>query len=426
MREYSSYAALILLFLPSLKRLDVADYKSATFDHLHTILRNLDAATDLNRRHSPQALLDRLSSIKYLSLIVDRYSGVAYPTHNSHYTIDHFLHIPSPTTLELSVPAAREHRAPLGRINYPLVRGIRTTNITTLIFRHSGPYLGVQISLLESTPQLRSFTYDMFWDCSVREVDAQEHLFDLAVWSEALRPIKNTLEVLVFGAEYCDTSAYFFNQPRIGEKMYGYLDLTSFDRLHTLEAPFPFLTGDPEFSITTEIYPLLPPNLRHLSLRADLSHAQSPFPFDISILPQALTFTESKLEAQYLMNARMDVSYMFQASLTILEQAPGLLSISVHQPRDPRLEWFDGQEEDFATSCRNKNVTAKIVEPLLMKWKKAEHWDGVREVTVFDRVNPGYGMVKRFFRKECEGRPLGLASQYHLHALRTHQVRLRR
>jgi hypothetical protein len=426
MREYSSYAALILLFLPSLQRLDIADYKSATFDHLHTILRNLDSAATLNRRHSSQALRDRLSSIKHLSLTVDRHSGVAYPSDNSHYTIDHFLHIPCTTTLELSVPAAQEHRAPLGRIHHPLVGNIRPTNITTLVFRHSGPYLGVQFSLLESTPQLRSFTYDMFWDCSVREVDAQEHLFDLAVWTDALRQVSNTLEILVFGAEYCDTSAFFFNQPRIGQRLYGYLDLTSFERLHTLEAPFPFLTGDPEFSITTEIYPLLPPNLRHLSLRPDLSHAQSPFPFDISILPQALTFTESKHEAQYLMNARMDVSYMFQASLTILEQVPDLDSITVHQPRDSRLEWFDGQVEDFATTCRNKGVTGKILESLLLKWKKAKHWDGVREITVFDRCNPGYGVYKRFFREEWENKPLGLASQYHLHALRTHQVKLHR
>jgi hypothetical protein len=146
MREYSSYAALVLLFLPSLQRLDVADYKSATFDHLHTILRNLDAATIWNRHHSSQALIDRLSSIKHVSLIFDKHSGVAYPSDNKHYLIDHFLHIPCTTKLELSIPGDQLPRGPAARITHPLVRSIRPTNITRLVFRHSGPLLGDQVS----------------------------------------------------------------------------------------------------------------------------------------------------------------------------------------------------------------------------------------------------------------------------------------
>jgi hypothetical protein len=233
-------------------------------------------------------------------------------------------------------------------------------------------------------------------------MNGEGRLVDLASWSETLRPLEATLEMLVFSIEYCDTSDYFFNQPRIRDRLYGYLDLTFFSQLHTLEVPFSFLTGDAEFSIGTEVYPLFPPNLRHLTLRPDLSHAQHPFPFDISRLPAGLTFEQSKLEAQYLMNARMDVSYMYQTSLTLLDLATTLESISIWQPADPSLEWFSSQVEDFATTCRNKNVTGKILMPMLLRWKKAAHWDLVREHTVFDRKAPKLGVVKRFWREERE------------------------
>ncbi|KAF1834646.1 hypothetical protein BDW02DRAFT_525059 [Decorospora gaudefroyi] len=423
MREYSSYAVLILLLLPSLRRLDVADEKSATLDYLHTILRNMDSATIWSHHHPAHVLIDRLSSITHVSLLFDRHSGVAYSHENSYASVDHFINIPNITTLELSISGSAESQLNAHYVPNPIVTRVRPTNITTLVFRHSGPFLGVQRSLLESTPQLRSFTYDIFYDSSGRERE-DARLIDLTGWSDVLQPLRTTLEVLVFSAEYCDTSKYFFNQPRIGDRVYGYLDLTNFSCLHTLESPFVFLTGETELSITTEIYALLPPNLRHLSLRPDLSYAQAPFAFDLSILPSALTFTESKTEAQYLMNARMDVSYMFQASLTLLDQTASLETIAVWQPADKSLEWFDGQVKEFASKCRNKNVTAKILVPMLLRWKKLEHWDLVREITIFDRLEPADGEVKRFFRHRWGERPLGLASQYHLNALRSHQVKL--
>ncbi|KAF1938453.1 hypothetical protein EJ02DRAFT_22459 [Clathrospora elynae] len=419
MREYSSYAALILLFLPSLRRLELADYKSATFDHVHTVLSNLNKKNPWNRRHPSGAFIDALSHIKEVSLNIDRHSGVAYPRENSHYSLDHILHIMCIEKLEMSIPDGRN---PIRR---PLVSNFQQTNITTLIIRHSGSLSEILQLLLSCVPKLRSFTYEIHHDCGGKENTAPR-LIDLPAWIDSLRQVRETLEILVFSAEYCDTSKYFFAQPRIGDKFHGYLDLTSFERLHTLEAPFPFLTGDVEFSITTEIYALLPPNLRHLSLRPDLSHAQLPFPFDVSILPSALTFEESKTEAQHMMNARMDVSYMFQASLTLLDYAPDLETISVWQPADASLEWFDGQVADFATTCKNKNVNGKIITPMLLRRKKVEHRDLIKEVTVFDRVNPVRGHVEKFFRQEWEGRPLGLASQYHLHALRSHMVQLHR
>ena len=425
MREYSAYAALILLILPSLQRLDVADPRSSTFDHLQTILRNLDPGTLWNRRFASQALVDRLSSIKQLSLVFDHRSGLAYRKKNNNFTPDYFLNIPQVQKLELSILGGKEHQVVGTMIRNVLVNRVRPTNITTIVFRHSGAFAEGMLSLLQCTPKLRSFTYEFFFDCN-GEMNGEGRLVDLASWSETLRPLETTLEMLVFSIEYCDTSDYFFNQPRIRDRLYGYLDLTFFSQLHTLEVPFPFLTGDAEFSIGTEVYPLFPPNLRHLTLRPDLSHAQHPFPFDLSRLPAGLTFEQSKLEAQYLMNARMDVSYMYQTSLTLLDLATTLESISIWQPADPSLEWFSSQVEDFATTCRNKNVTGKILMPMLLRWKKAAHWDLVREHTVFDRKAPELGVVKRFWREEWEGRPVGLASQYHLHALMSHQVKLHR
>jgi hypothetical protein len=122
----------------------------------------------------------------------------------------------------------------------------------------------------------------------------------------------------------------------------------------------------------------------------------------------------------------MDASYMFQASLTLLDQALNLETIAVWQPADASLEWFEGQVADFATTCRNKNVTGKIVMPMLIRWKKAEHWDLIKEVTVFNRMDPTRGRLEKLFRQEWDDKPIGLASQYHLHALRSRRVRLRR
>lgn len=89
MREYSAYAALILLVLPALQHLEIADLKSATLDHLHTVLRNLNAGTTWNRRHASQALLERLSSIQQLSLNTDSFSGLVYRRDPGHPTLDH-------------------------------------------------------------------------------------------------------------------------------------------------------------------------------------------------------------------------------------------------------------------------------------------------------------------------------------------------
>lgn len=434
MREYSAYAALIILVLPFLQHLHIADHKGATVDHLHTTLRNLDPGSTWNRRHASEALLERLSSIKMISINVDAHSGIVYRKEGfARSSLDYLLNLPGLTSLELSVPDGQELGTSQLHPGHPnissrqLVTSVRPTVITTLVIRHSGPLLQILLSLLSCTPKLRSLTYDLFYDCSGRD-RVEPRLIDLAAWTDGLAPFKETLEILIFSVEYCDLDLYAFQQPRIADKLFGYLDLTNFTHLHTLEVPFPFLTGDVDFSImqTSDIYPLFPPNLRHLSLRPDLSHAQAPFPFDSSILPTALTFHESECEARYLMNARMDVSYMFHATLVLLDYASNLDTVSVWQPADPSLSWFDGQIADFATTCRNKSITGRVIYPMLLRSKKQEDWNLIKETTVFDRLRPDQDRAEKWFRDEWEGTPLGLASQFHLHELRSHRVRLHR
>jgi hypothetical protein len=426
MREYAAYAVLIIMMLPSLRGLYIADFDCATLDHLHTALRNLDSGTEWNPRHASEKLMHRLASINEVSFNVDKLSGMAYPRGTVRSNLGPILKLPGFQVLEMSIRDGLERSPRAGMMSQWNSRilgisGKKLTNITTLVFRHSEPALQTIQPLLDATPQLQSFTYDFFYDCSGRE-DAAPNWLNLSAWSDSL-PL--SLKVLVFGVENCDTSAFPFKQPRIGEKLFGYLDLTRHTNLHTIEVPFPFLTGDANFSITSEIYPLLPPNLLHLSLRTDMSNAQHQFPFDTSRLPQALTFQESEDEARHLINARMDVSYMFHAAMVFLDFATNLETISVWQPADNSLSWFDGQIEDFAQTCRNRSVKGLMVYPMMLRWKKQEHWNLVEEVELYDPRRPSASHHKVLHRGERGSIPLGLATQYHLHALQNHQLRIR-
>jgi hypothetical protein len=248
-------------------------------------------------------------------------------------------------------------------------------------------------------------------------------LIDLDAWNSSLRVVKETLTSLTFAVEFCDTDAYSFNQPQIGDDLYSYLNLTDFYRLTSLEVPIPFLTGDVEFSLTTDIYPLLPPNLQHLSLRSDMSHAQFSYQLETSVLAIDLTFAESQAQARSAMDARMAMAYMFHATLKLLDHAPKLERITVWQPADPSLSWFPGQIEDLAATCRNKSLAGSLVFPMLLLWKEAEHWNLVKEVLVFDPLHPELKHHESLYREQRAGIPLGLATQYHLHALQSHRVR---
>ncbi|KAJ4343101.1 hypothetical protein N0V95_006771 [Ascochyta clinopodiicola] len=429
-REYSAYATLIVLTLPTLQQLDIADFAYATMDRLHTVLRNLNGERAWNKRHASSALLMRLSGIKSVSCNVDKQSGLPYPNEKGRVDLDQVLNLSGLNSLEFSVTekqAAMNRAFNLGIMGHlphqQFVSRVRPTQITRMVVRHSPSCALAVRALLACTPQLQSFTYDISYDCHNRD-EAPDGWFDLDAWNTSLNAVKFNLEVLVLAIEYFDSGKYAFEQPRIGARLYGFLDLTGFDKLHTVEVPIPFLTGDVEFSITADIYPLLPPNLRHLSLRLDLSHAQLSYELDTSILPQGLTLQQSQAEARCAMSARMDLSYAYHATLALLDHATNLESVSVWQPADPSLTWFEGQVADFATTCNNKSVIGSMLFPMLLRWKKQEHRDLVEEI-MFEPSKSKVDRLKRLHRQERAGVPLGLASQYHLHGLRSHLVRNR-
>lgn len=370
-------------------------------------------------RFLAQSLVRRLSSITHTSLVFDQTRGIAYHNPNNYLTADHFLNLPNMKSLELSVRGGKRHQSTLGT-DVPLIRRIRPTNITTLVFRHSGAFIESTRSLFQCIPRLRSLTYDFLFD----GFRVTHPVVDLAAWCDLLQPFQSTLEILVFSIEYCNKTGWFDHQPQVSEMLHGCLDMTHFPKLHTLEVPLPFLTGDSEFSIGTQVAPLLPPNLRHLILRTDLSHAQHVFSLNPSFVQNGLSVKASQRIAHYLMLARRDVSYIYQTSLTLLDQATALESLSIWQPADPSLAWLDSQVEDFATTCRNKNITGKILIPMLLRWKNAAHWDLMQEKVVFDREAPGLGPGTRFWRKEWEGRPVGLATQYLSYVLEFHPVKI--
>ncbi|XPS90592.1 hypothetical protein M3J09_000031 [Ascochyta lentis] len=428
-REYSAYATLVLLTLPTLQQLDIADFAYATMDRLHTVLRNLDAERVWNQRHASSALLMRLSCIKTVSCNFDKQTGLAYPEDKSRVNLDQVLNLPGLESLEFSLS---ERQAQLSRAfnpglmapqNRQLVSRVRSTHITRLVVRHSTSCALAVRPLLACTPQLKSFACDIAYDCHDRN-EAPDGWIDLDAWNTSLNAVKPTLEVLVFAVEYFDSGKYAFEQPRIGPRLYGFLELTGFELLHTVEVPIPFLTGDVEFSITADIYPLLPPNLRHLSLRLDLSHTQLSYQLDTSILPQGLTLQQSQAEARCAMSARMDLSYAYHATLALLDHATNLESVSVWQPADPSLTWFDGQVADFATTCSNKSVIGSMLFPMLLHWKKPEHRDLVKEV-IFDPSDSKIDRLERLHRQERARIPSGLASQYHIRGIRSHLVRNR-
>jgi hypothetical protein len=425
-REYSAYAVLIVLTANTLQQLHISDFKYSTMDRLHTILHNLDAERPWNERHASPALLERLSRIKAVSCNVDK-AGLPFSDEKGQVYLDQVLNLPGLEKLEFSVT---DTQAMMTRAVNPLlahrpIRSLSTrvqpTALTRMIVRHSTSSALAVRSLLGCTPQLSSFTWDIAYDCHDRN-EAPERWIDLDAWNASLATVSKSLEVLVFAAEYFDSGKLSFEQPKIGDRQFGYLDLTGFERLHTLEVPIPFLTGDVDFSITTDVYPLLPPYLRHLSLRVDLSLAQLSYKLDTSILSTGLTLQQSQAEARGAMSARMDLSYLYHATITILDHAPALESISVWQPADPSLAWFDGQVADFATTCSNKSVTGILLYPMLLRWKKPEHRDLVKEVR-FESARAD--SIKRLCRGERAGIPLGLASQFHLRALRSHLVRHR-
>jgi hypothetical protein len=178
MREYAAYAALILVVLPNLRALQIADFKTASLDHVHTALRNLKPGEAWNRRQASDNLMDRLSSIKSVTFNVDRLRGLAYPKATTRFDLGPILNLPGIQELEFSIPdivsrglgmghGAIFHASPLwqarsGQPNSNMLQQL--SNISRLVIRHSDAALGGLRPLLQATCQLQSLTYDFFYD----------------------------------------------------------------------------------------------------------------------------------------------------------------------------------------------------------------------------------------------------------------------
>jgi hypothetical protein len=320
-REYGAYATIILLMLPNLQEVNFTDRPPRVLAPFFSIFQLISSPIFQNRDLPLKALCDRLSSIKTVSYNFNQTSGVQYSGDQRRVDLDSVLNLPSIRKLEFSV-----NEVQAASIVSELTRNIRASTITVLVIRHSTPVLHCILQLLACTPQLESLTYDIFRDKHKNE-EAPARWIDLDEWNTALRIVKNTLTSLALAVEYCDTSSVPSDQPRIGQKIYGYLDLTKHHRLISLEIPIPFLTGDVEFSITADVYTLLPPHLQNLSLRPDMSYAQFSYQKDPSVLSRDITRAEATAEARFGMSARMDNSYMFYATLKLLDCAPKLKTI---------------------------------------------------------------------------------------------------
>jgi len=426
--DYGAYSALLLLALPSVQRVTLTDDSSESIRPIRDILSRLDAEEFLNRLQGTSYF----TSIKEVAINVDKTSGTrCHP--RSPNTVWQALGLPNIERLEFTVLTndwselfSRRRRLGFGaNINYTF----RTTAITSIVIRHTRHLSGSLRGVIQGTPQLRSLTCEMYCDLSESEVQALPNAFNrswiaLIDLNTDLTTAKYTLETLVLSVELCHGNNRFFQQPDIRKYFNGHLDLRGFVRLHTLEVPVPFLTGDPTF---WDSECLLPESLRHLTLRTDMSRAQFPYPWDTSTLPAGLSYTESLEEKTHLDGARMDMSLIYRIALDLVDQHHHHLeSMALWQPPDPSLEIFGDQLRDFAVSCRNKGMTAKAIYPLLMRWREARHWDLVREVTLFDRYHPAGEKFGRLFRGDRQGIPLGLATQYHLIEIKQGRVRKRR
>lgn len=420
---YGSFATLIVCALPSLRRLEISDHENSTVGPLLKVLR---AASHDPILDSP--LYTRLSSIEEISYSIDSDTGAQYSNDFSVVDLSTGFSLPGVRKIEFFIPHRNTGRlfGPRSRARN-LITPLSATannNITSVTILRTTCISQMLRDLLLRTPQIVSLTCDMWYDHRRtppdNPVNVESPWINLGKWTDDLKLVKSTLQKLVLSVEYCDMTSAFYQQPAAREQFMGYLDLTELGRLHYLEVPVPFITGDPNFSIATTYSPCLPPNIRHLCLRTDMSQAQFAFPLDRS---QELSFGESYKKKSYENGARMDLSYIFQASQFLLDSTLHLESISVWQPADLSLSWFEGQVIDLATACENKSVMGKMMYPQMFRLKNKEHWNLVKEVTLFDPATPERGRSEQFLRGERScGIPLGLATQYHLRKFKEGQV----
>ncbi|KAF2257805.1 hypothetical protein CC78DRAFT_178515 [Lojkania enalia] len=411
-REYGGFAALLVLALPCLHRLELSDHDAMTLQPVLTLMHELE---DINTGEKAIPSQNRstpfLSSIQELVYNVNSKKGSRCLCPDSRFNLLTFMKLPRLQRLEFAIPHSVSPRLIAAD---PAFYG---ANIATMTIRHSNSLLNCLDRFLCLTPHLQALTCEINFASNQRPGLPGVPSLNLDSLRRDLSLVKHSLQTLVLSAEMWDSTESFFRQGTLGP-----LDLTNFSKLHTLEAPFPFVTGDFAFQISEDLDLRLPPNLRHLSLRIDLSQAQYPLPLAWS--PADLSYEASFQEEQCRIQARMHLSYMFRMTLLLLDNVRRLESISVWQPADPSLRWFDDQLKDLATTCKNKSILGKVLYPMLFRWKDPQYWDLAKEVTLFDPLYPERGSLEDLVRKERDGGiPLGLASQFHLHSFEEAHVR---
>jgi hypothetical protein len=176
MREYSAYAALILIVLPKLRSLHLADFKNASIHHVHAALWSLKPIGGRNTRYASDNLMQRLSGIKTVTFNVDKLSGLAYRKSTARFDVDPVLNLPKVQELEFSIPDVKRHNTlgvPYHHITpwqsqHCLHNPEYLANITRLVIRHSDADLQNLQPVLNGSTRLQSFTYDIFYDCNER------------------------------------------------------------------------------------------------------------------------------------------------------------------------------------------------------------------------------------------------------------------
>jgi hypothetical protein len=135
------------------------------------------------------------------------------------------------------------------------------------------------------------------------------------------RKVKETFKNLVLSVEYCNAKKSFCQQPDKHYRFTGALNIEKFPPLHTLEMPVPFSGGSPAFSVDTPFKTYLPPNIRRVYLRMNMSRIVLG-----SQIYRWYTLHSTKVQRRI---DEMDVGYMLHVSLYILNYLPHSKSILV-------------------------------------------------------------------------------------------------
>ncbi|KAF2118846.1 hypothetical protein BDV96DRAFT_596662 [Lophiotrema nucula] len=410
-REYGAFAALLVLSLPSVQRLAVSNEDNSCALPMSSVL---GFSTKVGNNLTT-SLTQPLVSIREVTYTVTHMSVGGSEEHfrrrSPNVNLEAYLQLPGLTSLDINIPP---------RADWFSAFSERGANLSTIVLRHSSSLIYSLKSILWSTPRLQSLTCEMYLEhrTSRREDWERRPWLELPMLNSGLAKVKDTLKTLVLSVEFCNPDTAPNMQCRIRDDIAGRLDLSDFEQLETLELPYPLLTGDSNFLISNEIETALPRNIRHLSLRTDMSRGAQ-YAYEEAILQDmSRTDTSPVAQERFRTNARMDISYMFRTTQILLDRLENLQTISVWQPMDPALEWFPDQIKDLAITCRNKSIMGKAIFPQMLRLNHSKHFDLVKVVTLFDPNIAFRGPYESLVRGERDSLPLGLGCQYLQHKLR--------